>query len=207
MIRVLGALTVAALIAGCHPGPVSMGEPRVAPKPGDYLSILKHWTRHGHVLYDFDEALSLDATLHGPEMRAAYVEKWIDAYKLGPDDAARTRAQLNAEVADVWEIHVESSSHNIDVDNFSPAKKIWRVTLLDDRGRSVAASEIKALRDRREVITVLYPYAGTFTRSWRFHFPKQHVDGQPLVGPDTKKVILRVAGPQGATDLVWELAR
>jgi hypothetical protein len=211
----LGALTVvvAAMLAGCHPGPVSMAEPRATPNPKDYRAIQKHWTRHGHVTEDFDEALTVDATLQGPEMRAAYIEKWISVYKLGPDEAARARAQLTAEVADVWEVNLQSSSHTIDLDNFSPAKKLWRISLLDDRGRSVSPTEIKLVRDRIEVIDAFFPfpgqktYVGTFTRSWRLHFPKQHVDGQPLIGPETKRVILRIAGPQGSTDLVWELAR
>lgn len=216
MIRRLGAtIAVAALIAGCRPGPVSMAEPRDTPrgKESEYRAIQKHWTRHGHVINDFDEALTVDATLHGPEMRAAYVEKYISVYKLGPDDAARTRAQLTAEVADVWEIHLQSSSHNIDVDNFAPAKKLWRITLLDDRGRSVTPTEIKLVRERPEIIDSFYPfpgqktYVGTFTRSWRLHFPKKHADGEPLVGPDTKRLILRLAGPQGSTDLVWEINR
>jgi len=64
------------------------------PPASQYVDELKRYTRHGHVIADFDEALTVDATLHAPQFRAAYAEKWIDTYKLNAEDAAKKRADL-----------------------------------------------------------------------------------------------------------------
>jgi hypothetical protein len=201
-------LLLAILLAGCASSPkvvVSLDPPAAQPTAKDYVNLLKRWTRHGHIIADFDEALSVDATLHSPEFRAAYAEKFIDVYKLSPDDAARKRAELAAQIANIWEIHLNTAGHTWEVNEMLPSKKQWRLQLVDDKGRAVESSEVKLVRDRIEVEQEFYPQAGIFTRAWNVRFPRLMPDGSPLVGPDTKSLTLRIAGPKGSVDLVWRL--
>jgi hypothetical protein len=200
--------TLAILLAACASSPkvkVSLDPPSAPMTAKQYVDQLKRWSRHGHAIADFDEALSVDATMHSPEFRAAYAEKFIDVYKLSPDDAARKRAELLAQIATIWEFHLNTSGHTWEVNEMLPSKKQWRLQLVDDKGRAVEATEVKLVRDRIEVEQEFYPQAGIFTRAWTVRFPRLMPDGSPLVNPDTRSLTLRIAGPKGDVALVWLL--
>jgi hypothetical protein len=202
------AALAALLLIGCAEPElrVSLAPVPTPPPAHQYTRELKRWSRHGSILADFDEALTVDATLHSPEFREAYGERWIEMYKLNVDDAAKKRAQLLAEIADVWEFHVESATHYYQINDFTVGKSsVWRVTLIDDRGRAVQPVDIRLSLDKRDVDVAFYPYAGIFSKGWRFRFPRTLPNGSPLVTPDTRFIALRITGPQGATDLVWVL--
>jgi hypothetical protein len=201
----LAALALVLCGCGHAPPPVTLTPPEKAAPASEYVDELKLFSRHGHVISDFDEALTVDATLHAPEFRAAYAEKWIDVYKLNAEDAAKKRAQLLAEIADVWEIHVETSAHFYMINDFTQGKGIWRVTLIDDHGRAIMPADARQSLDKRDVDMAFYPFASIFSRGWRFRFPRNLPDGSPLITPQTRWIALRVAGPQGSTDLVWTL--
>jgi hypothetical protein len=200
-------LLAAALLGACGGAPVrlSLEPPAVAPRAQDYVDELKRWTRTGHVRDDFDEALGINATFRSPEFRAAYAEKWVKTYRIGPDDGARTRARLMSEGGDTWEFHIESEAHRWEVNDFSSKKSIWRLALVDEQGREVTPIQVLATTSRRELETEFYPYANIFSRGWTIRFPKRLPDGTPLYGPETRSLTLRVAGPMGSIDLVWTL--
>src|SRR5438093_9335 len=88
-------LLLSSLALGCAAPKVSLEPPQQAPRAKDYVDLLKKWTRHGQLQSDFEVALEADATLHSPEFRAAYAEKFIAVYRLSPEEAARKRAELN----------------------------------------------------------------------------------------------------------------
>jgi hypothetical protein len=203
-----------ALLAGCGGSPrgLSLETPNRTPKASEYVDQVKKWTRTAHLRDMFDEALAVHATLRSPEFRAAFAERWIEMFRIGPTEAARVREQILAEGAGTYEFHVETASHAHELNNFTTAKSVWRVVLVDDRGREVTTKEVAASRERRELEYVLYPYVtqqhpntADFVRGWRFRFPQTLPDGNPLVTPETSKLILRFAGPQGSVDLVWHL--
>jgi hypothetical protein len=197
------------LVVGCGSSNVrvSLDPPARPPAASEYVDMLKKWTRSGHLLADFDEALTVNATFRSPEFRAAYAEKWIKTYRTGPDEEARTRERLMSEGADTWEFHIESSAHRWEINDFSSQKSIWRLALVDDTGREVTPKEVRSTTARREVETDFYPYANIFSRGWTVRFPKTLVDGSPLAGPNTKTITLRFAGPMGVIDLVWNLGK
>jgi hypothetical protein len=201
-----GALFVALAFAGCGAPRVSLDDPKQAAKPADYIDTLKMWTRHGHLMDDFDTALDVDATLHSPEFRAAYTEKWIQVYRVGPSEAARVRGELLKESTENWEFHVETSAHYYHLNDLSTNRSVWRVALFDDNGHEATAKNISSDGGKkREIDLEFYPYANVFSRGWKVRFPRQLADGTPLGGPGTKTLTLRIAGPQGSMDLVWNL--
>jgi hypothetical protein len=202
------ALAVALGLGACA-APVekiALQPPSRPPPASDYVHLLKKFTRHCHILADFDEALSADATFHAPEFREGYAEKWIDLYRLSADDAAKLRAQLMSDIADVWEFHLETATHFYVINDFTLGKGIWRVTLVNDSGQAVLPTDSRASSAKRDVDVAFYPYANIFSAGWRLRFPRALPDGTPLIRPDTKTIALRIAGPQGSCDMVWPLA-
>jgi hypothetical protein len=184
---------------------VSLAPPAPPPAARDYTSQLKKWTRHGDIRADFDNTIGIDATFHSPEFQEAYAAKWAEVYKLDPPEAARVKAQLLAAIADHYEFYVETSAHTYALNDLGSSKTIWRVSLRDDGGREVVASEIAAAREQRELLMAFYPYAGPWGRGWRVRFPRVLGDQSPLVGENAKSMVLRIAGPPGSVDLVWRL--
>ena len=174
--------------------------------PSDYVKQVRRWTRHGDTIYDFDAALIVDATFHAPEFQAAFDAKYIHAYRVNENARTQVLAKLDAAANEGYVFHVETSSHTYELGDIKPPKTIWRTTLIDDKGREVSASVISQDRTRPEVLTTFYPYIGIFSRAWRVVFPTALPDGTPLVGPDTKNLTLRIAGPPGIIELRWRFA-
>jgi hypothetical protein len=201
------AAALALVVLGCGGAPerVSLGDPQRALSDRDYVDQLKRWTRHGHVIADFDDALDVNATLRSPEFRAAYAEKYLKVYRVEPETQPKVRGELISDGADTFEFHVESAAHDYDINDFTSAKSIWRVTLVDDQGHEVKPIEIVPDKARRQAEIEFYPYAGIFARGWRMRFPRARLDGTPLVGAGTKSLMLRIAGPPGTIELVWLL--
>ncbi len=199
---------VAALFAvGCAGTPtvVSLGEPARQPAAKDYVDVLKRWTRHQHLRNDFDAALDVNATLRSTEFRYAFAAKYIEIYKIAPENQARVRGEILSDGADTYEFHVETATHDYALNDFTSAKTIWRITLLDDEGHEVVPMQVAAIKERQPLDVEFYPYADLFSRGWQIRFPRARPDGTPLVGGDTKALTLRFAGPQGSVDLVWVL--
>ena len=197
----------ALMLAGCAGTPtrVSLGEPAAAPKADDYVGELKKWTRHAQIRSDFDEALDVNATLRSPEFREAYAAKYIEIYRIPAESQARVRGELIADGADTYELHVETSTHDYNLNDLTSAKSVWRVSLLDDEQHEVTPLSVTSIKSRRQLDLTFYPYADIFSRGWTIRFPRARADGTPLVGADTKSLTLRFAGPQGSADLVWVL--
>jgi hypothetical protein len=192
---------------GCAHTPVrvSLAEPSPPPGAKQYVDQLKRWSRHGSIKSDFDETLGVDATLRSPEFRHAFAAKYIQIYKIGPENKERIRGEILSDGADTYEFHVETATHDYVLNDFTSAKTVWRVTLVDDQGHEVIPTEIRAIKERRELDMAFYPYASIFSRGWQVRFPRARADGAPLVGADTKSLTLRFAGPQGSVELVWAL--
>jgi hypothetical protein len=194
-------------VAGCASAPivVSLAEPAPPPTAKDYVDELKKWTRHAHLRNDFDQALDVDATMRSPEFREAFAAKYIEVYRIGPENQPHTRGDILSDGADSYEFHVETATHDYALNDLTSAKTVWRVTLVDDEGHEVQPARVTGLKERRALDQEFYPYTSVFSRGWTLRFPRTRVDGSPLVGSDTQALTLRFAGPQGSVDLVWVL--
>lgn len=201
------ALAAALVVAGCASAPVvvSMADPQKPATAKDYVAQVKRWTRHAHLRSDFDEALDVDATLRSPEFRDAYAAKYIELYRIGPENQAHTRGEILSDGADSYEFHIETATHDYALNDLTSAKTVWRLTLVDDEGHEVQPTRVVGQKERRTLDEQFYPYVNIFSRGWTVRFPRTRIDGSPLVGGETKALTLRFAGPQGSVDLVWVL--
>ena len=100
----------------------------------------------------FDEALGVYATLRSPEFRAAFAERWIQMFRIGPAEAARVREQILAEGAGSYEFHVETVAHAYELNEFTTAKSVWRLIAEEPRIELFAES---TETDRHEVSALL----------------------------------------------------
>ena len=198
-------LTLILALAACAAPQVSLDPPAQPPPAKDYIDLLKKWTRHGQLQSDFEEALSVDATMMSPEFRAAFAERYISVYKLSPEEAGRKRAEILSDAADQFSFHVETSTHAWQLNDLSGTKSVWRISLVDDKGREITTKDIHLKRTAREFDAAFFPYQNVFSRSWRILIPRTFADGTLLYGPNTRSLTLRFAGPQGSVDLVWQL--
>ncbi len=200
------ALVCLALVAGCAGNSkiVSLAEPAIAPPVKSYVDEIKAWSRHGDMLHDFDATIIVDATMHSPEFRAAYIGKYLDVYKVGDNTRELAVAGI-PNAPDSYEFHVETQTHAWEINELKPPKSLWRITLIDDRGREVTASSVKLEKTRPEFLQIFYPYSNLWARPWRILFPRNLDDGTPLVTPETKTLTMRIAGPAGNVDLLWRL--
>jgi hypothetical protein len=204
------SLVTLALLSGCattHPKPISLAPPAQAPEAQHYLAAVERYSRHGHILSDFDETLTVDATLLAPRMVAALAAKHAAVYKLTPEQAAVERAKLVAETAGAIELHVETAAHNYALNDLASTKTVWKLSLLDDQGHAIDHPSIRLGREQRDVDAAFYPYTALFGRPWTVRFPLTFADGSPFITPSTRALILRIAGPNGTVDLTWQLER
>lgn len=177
-----------------------------ADRHGSYISILERWTRHGHVYDDFDEALQVDATFHGPEFRAAYEAQWIRMYQVRDPQVEEERQRLLKETVDNWIFHVEVASHRYEVNDMRPEKLIWRIALQTNATGALAPTAVTATNVAKELQEALYPHRSIFSRGWDIRFPKKDAVGNSTLGAEPNSLKMSIAGPLGSTVLVWNFA-
>lgn len=201
----LGAGAVGA--AACGGGaPLSMRtEPR-AFTPEDYDRIYTRWTReaNGFELSKLQDTLHVSATFQSWEHRWAYVVRYASDYSL--DTNARTEL-LRASLADAEQTHrffVTLAGQEWRESDLTSERTAWRVVLVDDRGATIAPSEL--VRVPRPGPNERGYYRITpFRQVFRVAFPAHHPDGSLTIAPDARRITLRLTGSQGTVDLVWEL--
>jgi len=192
--------------AGCGgSAPLSMHTQPRAFTPEDYDRIYAAWTREasGFELAALQDTLHVSATFQSWEHRWAYVVRYASDYSL--DTNARTEL-LRASLVDAEETHrffvtlVGGDWRESDLTNERTA---WRAVLVDDRGRTLAPTEL--VRIARPGPNERGYYKITpFRQVFRIAFPAHRADGTPTIAPSARRVTLRFTGPQGSVDLVWE---
>lgn len=192
--------------AACGGSPVlSM---RTAPRaftPEDYDRIYRRWTReeNGFELSKLQDTLHVSATFQSWEHRWAYVVRYASDYSL--DTNERTEL-LRASLADAEQTHrffVTLAGQDWRESDLTSERAAWRVVLVDDRGTTIAPTELVRVA-RPGPIERGYYAITPFRQVFRVAFPAHHPDGSPTIAPDARRITLRLTGPQGAVDLVWE---
>lgn len=195
-------LIVAMAVSSCagDPRPLTL-RPDPTIRPEDYEDVLERWTRKAEI-YDVIQPIAyIRATLHSPEMRKAFLQRFPDVYGPGSEEARRlTLADPSAETK--WAFFLSASTVKQSYNDFQRPDSIWRVTLRADDGPVVDA-QVRAIPLNAN-LRVFYPYLTPFASGYGLEFPLT-VDGEPLIGPETRRLVLRLSSAIGETELVWEL--
>ena len=189
-----------AACGGAEPS-VRLVEDWPAAAPLDYDAVTERWTRQARMRGTYQEALELAATFKSSEWRAARAAKDADARGLEGEARKQRMEQAHADAAGPYEFElmvVTWDRRESDLER--GAKSVWRVRLLDEKGFEVEPLEI--VKDKRPAFTVRsdFPALGDFATAYIARFPRT----TPVLGPNVKKVRLRMFGVRGSVEVAWE---
>jgi hypothetical protein len=201
---VLACAVAAAGAPACRSSPPTIGDP--APELEDaeaeraYREILDRYTGRDEVYSGFDTQMFAGATYQAWPFREARVNRLARFQRTTPEEVQR---QLEAERADWEKFHVfelGAWTQDRQFEDFDQRDSVWRIALVTE---SFEALPIEVVRERRvdQNVRALYPYMGIFWVQYRVAFPRQGVNGSPLIPPGTKQLTLRIASTLGRAEL------
>lgn len=169
-------------------------------QPGDYADVARAWTRRTVLHGEYQEIIDVAATVKSPAWRAAHAAR--DARARGLSGAAYDQrlAQARAEAAGPYEIELLVTTWDRRENDLDRGERsAWRVALLDERGAEIEPLEV--VRDKRPpfVVRAEFPDLGDFAVAYVARFART----PPLLGPDVRRIRLRLSGPRGAVQLAW----
>jgi hypothetical protein len=167
-------------------------------KPGRYEVVHESWTRTGHIYDGYDKALEVFATFKSPEWRAARVDWLSRDQRLTATQRAELQAAEEKADAEFYELELLVSTYEDDENDLARGKRsVWRLTLVDDQGRSIEAADVDTDRRPSHVLVAEYPHLDDFAKAYVARFPRS-ID---LMA--SKEFRLRIAGVRGTVDLIW----
>jgi hypothetical protein len=203
-LRRLGAAGLAAVSLACatSDAPLRLEPPALDLEAEDYASVLERWTRSEEIFDGLFSVMYAHATLHSPELRRAFIEAFPDAYGRGSEEARRlTLADPDAEAH--WEVFLSVSTSDQKWNDLARPDSIWRVTLQTDDGPEVDAKVREV--DLNANLRTFYPHVTPFASGYGLEFPLTTLEGEPLIGPSTREIVLRISSALGEARMTWEL--
>lgn len=166
----------------------------------DYDGVVHDWTRKAQLHATYQEVCELVATIKSVEWRAAYATRDADLRGLAGAEREQRIVQARAEAAGPYEIAIMLTTWDRNENDLDRGKKsVWRVVLIDERGREIEPLEI--VKDRRPafVVGAEFPALGEFATPYIARFPRT----TPIFGPGIKQVRLRMSSTRGAVEVDW----
>lgn len=195
------ALLLLVLVAcGSKSPPVILDEkwPEHPPSYGDATDA---WTRKTALRGQYQEVLELAATFMSPEWRAARAVRDADYRSLTGEQRQAFMEQARADAAGPYEIELMVTTWDRRENDLDRGKRsVWGVVLIDEHGTQVEPLEI--VKDKRPPFTVRADFAalGDFATAYIARFPRT----TPMLGPNVKKVRLRLFGVRGSVEVEWD---
>ena len=212
---VVAAALAAALLGGCGPRGsavvVDLGRTPRSYAPSDYREVLARWTRRMLITKDFDTTLDVAATFMSHDFRWAYAVRYSAQYQLASADQEKLLRQQLGELDAAYEFVVSAAATRFEWIDFNKKASVWRIRLLDDRGREFAPMEIRTFRPPEAELEAFFPPSrrsqtmASFYTTYLIRFPRKLPDGTPVDLEHAGKVTLRFAGVLGAAELNWLL--
>ncbi|GAB4258604.1 MAG: hypothetical protein Kow0092_06340 [Deferrisomatales bacterium] len=171
--RVVWAAALGAL-AGCSGGGLHGGALRVvsgfASEATPYGQALETYTR-GVELYEGVGTLAKGwATWWAPELRRAYAEASVKAYRLDGEEAAALRRDQERAARTVREFHVALYTPQEDWNDLEAPDSLWKPFLELPDGERLEPVRIVHL-PKSDKASVEYPYVTRWTREYSLFFP------------------------------------
>jgi hypothetical protein len=196
-----------ALAVGCassRPLVVDFSQATKAYRNEDYPSVFAAWTRHAKLVQDIGTAMEIWATFESWDFRQAYVAKYAKVYDLSDSERNELEKTQKALASAVYEIHLVAQSTNDRWNDFERRNSPWRITLLDGTGAELAPTSIKVENLPEVYETEFFPTRTPFSRTYTLRFVRPTGAGDSFVGPESGRMILRVASPIGKVEVAWE---
>jgi len=197
-----------ALLAGCatsSPPPVDFSEATKNYRKDDYPAAFEAWTRHGKLVqYDVGTTMELWATFKSWDFRQAYVAKYARVYDLADSERDQLSKSQRETARAIYEIHMVAQSTTDRWNDLDRRNSPWRITLLDGTGAELAPTSIKVEKLPEVYEYEFFPTRTLFSKTYTVRFVRPDGAGDAFLGPQSGRMILRVASPIGKVEVVWE---
>jgi hypothetical protein len=202
-------LVVAGIVAfvSCAPPRVDFGEAARAYRDGDYPKVQTRWTRSASLYHGVYGVVFVSGLLKSWDYRQAYLARAQERYAMSAAERERLERQERHEHERYHEVFVSVSLQSKRWHDFDKPDSRWRLALLNDRGDEVRPVRVERLKRVTPEVRYFFPFHNPFSVAYVVRFHKQLADGRPLVSPETRHLIFRLAGAPGKTELRWDAAR
>ncbi len=171
-----------------------------------YADLLDNWTRSDKIYDGIDVRLSISATYRNREFRYAYVDRYIEAYRLeeGSREAMRAREFEESELYNEFFLSVSTPDKNLN--DFISKSSIWKLYLADASGSMLSPVSIKRVSNSSVLTSTLFPYMDAWSVGYIVRFPKYSASGtEPIPNEKSAFLKLMIVGMLGNGELFWEL--
>jgi hypothetical protein len=204
------AVGIGLLFAGCaarRPEPVDFSDAAHTYRARDYDHVRELWTRHSAlVVLDIGTVLETWATCKSWDFRQAYIEQYAETYSLSDRDREEIRRSELEASRSMYEFHVTVESTNYKWNDLQSKDSPWKVTLVDGAGAEVAPASIEVRKYPELFEMRFFPTRTDFSRTYVIKFPKAQTEpeARPFAGSASGRLTMRIAGPLGRSELVWD---
>lgn len=197
------AVALLPLLLACAPPRVDFGETARRYGERDYDEVLQRWTRTSSLYRGLTSILFLSGTLKTWDFRQAYMARYITRYALSPAERESLLARERAAHESAHEVFLSFAPQVRRWSDLAPPASPWHLSLVNENGEEVHPLAVSRIRHLTPDVQEFFPYHGPFAEAYVVRFPRKLADGRPLLGPSPRKLVLRLAGAPGRTELVW----
>ena len=205
--RLRQACALCVLLVGCatsRPSVVDFSEETKSYRNDDYPVAFEAWTRHAKLVQDIGTAMEIWATFKSWDFRQAYVAKYAKVYYLADAEREQLAKSQQETARVVYEIHMVAQSTTDRWNDLDRRTSPWRITLLDGTGAELAPTSIKLEKLPEVYETEFFPTRTPFSKTYTLRFVRPEGAGESFIGPQSGRMILRVASPIGKVEVAWE---
>lgn len=175
------------------------------PAGTSFTKAYDRWTRDATVmsLREMDTTFLIIATLRSKAFQRVYAERYCNLYGINdPGERARVETAELALADGGIAFWVQTYAHNDRWNDLQPKHNRWRLVLIDELGGEVGSPEVTPVGAEQHIQASLFNRSpDPLRRLWHVKFPPL----RPVNGPAPRKLTLRLTGPEGKTDLVWQV--
>ena len=177
-----------------------------AEPPGtSFNAAYERWTRDASIVSfrSMDTTFLISATLRSKAFQRTYADRYCSLYGVNdPGERARIETAEQAVADGGVAFWVQTYAHNDRWNDLAPKHSRWRLLLIDELGGEVGPPEISLVGSEGVVELSLFNRPPDPLRKiWHVKFPS--LRQVPTASP--RKLTLRLTGPEGQTDLVWQV--
>ena len=205
------AWALSALLTGCatsRPPLVDFSEATKNYRNDDYPAAFEVWTRHEKLVlydqYDIGTAMEIWATFKSWDFRQAYMAKYAKVYHLAESERDQLAKSQQETARAIYEIHMVAQSTTDRWNDLDRKTSPWRITLLDGTGAELAPTSIKVEKLPEVYEYEFFPTRTLFSKTYTLRFVRPEGAGETFLGPQSGRMILRVASPIGKVEVAWE---
>jgi hypothetical protein len=173
----------------------------------EFDDVLRTWTRSEKIYRGLENKAFVSATYHSPELRRAFQMSFPDIYGHGGEITRRELVDLTGDVEQYHTFFVTMYTPLDRWNDLGQPDSIWRLQLtgVGSNGQIEVEPERIVQVKIDENLRTVYSHIDRFDKAYLVRFPLAGPIGGVVLGPETRRFMLRIASALGSAELVWEL--